>query len=576
MTTEKKLEVVFEKGEDATFHYPASTHEPAIVEFVQCKKREKPRPALEEKVIKGWDPWFPGQYSWGDLLKWIDASSDEAPLVDKLQDPAYRYTVLLFGTLSEEIKGFVPGGLGESGNFLDPAVLARVCRAGYEHVKNPDRHGDIRPKSAARRIRIMPFPDPERLAERSETILRRAFQLSPAGAEKVQRSLLERVRRLYLATDEPNRRLTSEEVRQAVESGRESIGAWQQGAEVINRKSTLGGIGADRPVDADLFRTGRFWRHRYLEKAKVMLFQHQAVLVTGAVAAGKTTICKYLIYEFLRQLEHQHAYYLDVRSGTPLNEEIEFFRRQLQLPTLFVIDNEQLAPDEVAKFVELYCAERAPSYLVVTSTRNYNVTQIIRREGPLYALNSVKIDDFISEDFEHLFQACVGDLDRVNPGQRHFAANARQLTRGRIGLVAALGRCFLGRPARPADDRIAEDSYAREVVREWISELLGNPVEPFQDRVVPLMVLASYGIPLPVSYAPVHIARLEQVGLLQENTEGRVEPTEMSIPFLVWLQNIASFPVIVANYLHDNPDELSIVCQRLATNSAGRGVVREL
>lgn len=572
--TEREIDVTFEKGEDATFSYPATANRPAIVEFVQCKKREKPRLASEGTVIDGRDPWFPDKVYWRDLLDWIDTVAEGVPLLQRLENPSYRYTVLLFGMSVGGVERFFPGGLAEAVYLADPTAVARFCRVDHEHVRNPDQDRDIRPQSAARRIRVVPFPSPKILNLWGESILRDQFKLGPTGAEKVYSGLLERVRHLYQAGDVSNRQLKSVDVRSAIESGKESKGAWQRGTDLLNERTTFGGIGEKRPTDAEVLRDNKFWRHNYLQQAGTLLFDHHAVLVTGAVAAGKTTVCKYLIHEFLRRFGNRETYYLDVRSGVPLEEELAFFRRQLSLPTLFVIDNEQYDRREIRNFVEIYSTGPVAAYLVVTSTRNYHVSQFNVRDEPLDALNSVKIDDFTSESFDELFEICMGDLA---PQQRSFVANARQLTRGRIGLVVAFGRCFQGRAIRLASDKIAETARARQAVSEWIEDLFNYPTKAeLHDHIVPLLALASYGIPLPADYARQYIFRLVQVGILHETANGRFAPEEISIPFLVWRQNRDSFPKIVADYVRGDPEELSIVCQRLAVDGNGQSIVRML
>lgn len=359
----------------------------------KVKKAESRPPAAHREPLPGWDPYFPGTFNRDNLKKCIESPTGGPPIPKLLEEPCNRFTVLAYGDIANSIARFVPEGLSTRANFSDPSVVAKVCPAEYEHAADPDPANKIGLGAVARRVRIIASRDPNMLGLASEGFLRH-LKVPAEASEPVFSKLLDRVRALYRAVDPINRQLTSDEIEQLIARHRYGRGRWRPGVELLQGLSTLGGIGSDRCNDADVFRDSRFWRHSYLEESQFLLFAERAVVLCGALGAGKTTICKYLIHEFLRSFPDSQAYYLAIDPEIPLDEELEFFEASLHLQALFVIDDEQSGEDVVRKFVNVYCAKQSSAFLVVTSTRTYSASQAHQSDHPLHTFPSVKILDF--------------------------------------------------------------------------------------------------------------------------------------------------------------------------------------
>src|ERR1700682_1174488 len=87
----EKFNITFEKQQDPTIFYPATSKRMEITELIQCKKRESVLSDTDPAVaIEGWDPWFLGDCGKGDLGKWLQSPTGTSPIVKLLESPTCR------------------------------------------------------------------------------------------------------------------------------------------------------------------------------------------------------------------------------------------------------------------------------------------------------------------------------------------------------------------------------------------------------------------------------------------------------------------------------------------------------
>lgn len=572
--TGERVVVTFEKGQDAAFVYPEGSGRGEIVELVQSKKAENRPPAAHREPLPGWDPYFPGTFNRDDLKDCIESPTGGPPIPKLLEEPCNRFTVLVCGDIANSIARFVPEGLSTRANFSDPSVVAKVCPAEFEHATDPDSTNKIGLGAVARRVRIIASRDPNMLGLASEVFLRH-LKVPAEASESVFNKLLDRVRELYQAVDTINRQLTSDEIEQLIARHRYGRGRWRPGVELLQDRSTLGGIGSDRCNDAEVFCHSRFWRHSYLEECRSVLFAERAVVLCGAVCAGKTTICKYLTHEFLRSFPDSQAYYLAIDPEAPLDEELEFFEANLNLKALFVIDDEQCGEDVVRKFVNAYCASQSSAFLVVTSTKTYSASQAHQRDHPLHTFASVKILDFHAGELQQLLRSNIPGLRDLTEEQRTFVSTT-PMTGGKIGLAVALARFFEGQQNAHADDRVIDTRYARNVVTRSLKDALRiSPDADLDARVPALLALSSY-VPLPPSYCAEYGQLLVDLCILAPTPDGRFAALDISIPRIVSWQNRTEYVRLFYQYLEDHPHDLAIASMRLVISESGRPVLAAL
>jgi hypothetical protein len=578
----ENFSVTFEKQQDATIVYPPTSKRGEITELIQCKKRESALPDTDSSVaIQGWDPWFLGECAKGDLLKWLQSPTGTLPIVELLKTPSHRYTVLLHGDCQNTLQRFVPSGLGPNWRRSDHLTIVRSCPVEFAHIKDPDVKRDIGPEHVARRVRVIPMAYPKLLEAQSRTIMEH-LGVRPDASYEVLQKLLRHIQEQQQSRDEINRQLNSADIRQFLLAATIGAGRWKPGIEVLQTSSALAGIGSNQATDFTILSEGRFWKNNYFKQAESALLDQHAVIITGPITSGKSTLCKYLMHRFSAIFPTSKTYYLDVRLGDLLPEELSYFKRHLSMPVLFVIDNEQYSAEAVATFARTFRSESTKAYLIVTSTHTYSRTQASRSGHPLDEFPSITIEDLANPAIQDLLEANLPSLKRLSPAQRNFIANAGELYGGKIGLTLVFAQCFQGEPARLPDDRVFDTDHARRAVRMWLENSLMLPHDvDFEARIVPLLLLASYGISIPTNYDPDCISKLCQIGILEllpteQTTSDRTIARDMSFPAIIARQNRDRTEEIVSRYLQQHPHDLPAVSSTLITSPLSKAVLRNL
>src|SRR5580700_2998993 len=240
MMTGETISITFEKGQDATFFYPEIAGRSQIIELVQCKKREHQPAGAGHVAIPGWDSWSYGEFGITDVAEWLRKPTDEAPIPQLLENSAYRYTALVYGACAKSITRLMPDQLRRPSIEYDPLTIAQNFSVNFEHAMDPDPRGKLGRGSSARRMRLVPLPNPYLLEALSENILRKHFGVKPDSSRQVFEALLARVKKAAQASDETNRQFGSAEASQLIAKGLYTRGAWQDGADLLKKRSMLG------------------------------------------------------------------------------------------------------------------------------------------------------------------------------------------------------------------------------------------------------------------------------------------------------------------------------------------------
>lgn len=575
--------VTFEKYQDAMVVYRANSKRDQITELVQCKKRERAPSDKDPSIaIQGWDTWSPGECRKGDLVKWLQSPTGNSPITKLLEAPNYRYTVLLYSTCQNTLQRFVPSGLGPNWRHSDHVTIIRSCPVNFEHAKDPDVKREIGSERVARRVRIIPMASPTLLEAQSRTIVE-LLGVRPDASHKVLHELLRRVQEKQQSLPEINRQINSSDIRQVLMSGAISPGRWQSGIDVLKNSAAMNGPGLRKSTDFTILAEGRFWKNQYFGQAETVLLEQHAIVITGPITSGKSTICKYLMYRFAKIFPDSKIYHLDVRPGDILLEELSFFTCHLSVPALFVIDNEHYSDEAVASFVRAFRRyDNTNAFLLVTSTHTYSRTQVTRSDHPLHQFPSITIEDFGSESIHDMLDAILPGLDRLSSAQRDFLANAGELSGGKIGLTVVFARCFQDEPNRIPDDRVFNLDQTRRAIRIWLEKLLPIPNDTdFDSRVVPLLMLVSFGIAVPTVYDPTYISTLYNLGVLESlpavnGARDRFVACDISLPVIVARQYQHRTEEIIYRYLQQHPYDLPAVSSALSNSPVGKAALRSL
>jgi hypothetical protein len=467
----------------------------------------------------------------------------------------------------------------------DHVTFLRGFPPEFEHRGDLDPRGLLGPLQTARRIRIVPMPSPDLLEALCLVIIRKApFRVSPKRASEIIQALLDRIEGLLRAHPEGDpslRTLRSDDIRQILTLGRRGSGTWRRGAEVLAGR-TQWRWGTDSPTDQEIFAHERFWRNEYIIRAQETLFSERAVIVTGPVSSGKSTICKYLIFEFTKRFPQAASYHLSVQPGAELGDELSFFKDNLDMEVLFVIDDEQHATHWVASLVQAFLAPTARALLVIGSTRTYSRTQASRYESPLHELPSVTIEAFEPDEIRSLLACDLPGRLELTDDQTDFLAEAKDASNGRVGMVLLLAHCFRDMPTRKATIRLLITGAAKRAVRQLLVNALKSELadhDGFEQRILPVLLVASQVIGVPMEIDREVVGMLCDSGILTPiPSDGgeRYRASDEALSFVLERQYRELLIDHLRQYLQNFPDELRVVCCSLAAHRFGRQILRNL
>lgn len=578
--TEADFELCLESAQDATLTYLGLPDRATpLRELIQCKKAESKLPGTG-RVAPGSDPWPPGLWTDGQLVSMLDSPTGGASIREQLVS-GVTYTALLFGRFNTKLERYVPPGLLAYGYLPDVDLFLRAFPATFEHDRDPDPQRKIGPLQVARRIRVVPMSNPWHLRTSSRQLIESAkFAVSVENALPIIDELTARVEKALrtLSHGAPaDRSITSAQLRQALANGRRDRGRWREGAQLIGLAA--GDHGGNKPTSADVFSQSRFWKNDYFVTAEEQLFTSRWLVITGPVCSGKSTLCRYLIFRFLQRFPANSTYYIAPSSGLDLREEIKFLSDNVDLPVLFVIDDEQNASAEVAEIARTFLSRPTSAYLLVASTLTYSRTQVNRNDHPLNEFPSLTIEDFEPEQIRELLECDLPGMTQLTTKQTDFIANVRDASNGRIGLAIVAARCFNAMPTTRADLRRFDSAEAKAAIRALLCEALQVDDEQFEDKVLPILLIASLGLNLPKTYGRQYVDKLIAIGLLSSIPTSRGEryvAGDHSFAVVLRRQYRERGVDYVRGYLRNEPAELVDICCSLSAHTPGRAILIDM
>ncbi|MGH9961223.1 MAG: hypothetical protein ACREBC_29550, partial [Pyrinomonadaceae bacterium] len=103
----------------------------------------------------------------------------------------------------------------------------------------------------------------------------------------------------------------------------------------------------------------------------------------------------------------------------------------------------------------------------------------------------------------------------------------------------------------------------------------------FEERVMPILLLVSYGISIPTTHDPEYIERLCHLEILaalsdEKRPAGRVIALDLSIPLVISQQYRQHTQRVIREFVLQYPHDLSKVSAALVVTQAGRAVLRDL
>lgn len=585
-----ELQAIIESDEDARFLYNLEQEGQAkqITELVQCKKKEKTGSDNKHAGTVPGDEWEPGTFDWSDLKKWVEKNKTGQGVIDILEaDNDTYYTVLLFGEVVKKVGGYIPAGIRNSMIRWYSPLFTKAFPVDYRHEKDPVTTALFGNPGVRSRIRVMRTGSPAELELICRSILEQCYSVREGQSLTIVQKLRLEIENRGSSKAE-NRLLLSSTVEEIIAAGRLENGNWQPVQSWLKKDTKAGHDHS--PGDAltwsDL-ETGRFTRWPSYDKALEALEQDSFLVISGQAGMGKTSLSSFLAYSYLKKNENKRrAYYLQTGFYHTLKEDTEFLKSQIYSETLFIIDNQHLAPGEVESLVQLYLDYRlegkARISLIVTSARLYAKTQAMDRGENQSVLNQAVSIPLTLIEKDVMNQFMVSLKERLGNNISLHAEELASLSGGNSGLSVVLARNARNVKKITSLAILLRSADFRNAVNNWVLKQTGKGMDfaYLREAVVPVFIIGSYEVPIPEDYTPA-VNDLFRAGFLDRNEEpagpARVYfPQNIRLASLVRDMNSAHQYAAFEDYFRKFPKYIPVLFERLAQNPATRPSLAEL
>jgi len=587
-------EVVIEssEGEDAKFVYSIPTGDGTlrVSELIQCKKRESSMSGHIHAGMGKGDEWQAGKINFGDLTEWVDTKRPHQSVIDILASNEHlRYTVIVFGDLAAAVIKFIPEGLRKVSPFRwYSSGFSQAFPVTYEHPQDPliRVKKNIGTPDIRRRIRVLCVPSPFETAAQCELLLRQFYNVSERRSAEVLRNLRIEIENRGVAQHEEERRILPRDVDSIIAQGRVGQGRWQGAKEFLEQEQS-----ASDPNEGQPPRWVDFESHRYVHRNEfdivwAALERDGYIVVSGPAGTGKTTLCRYLAFQFLKQDVGQQCYYLATVPTDSANDEIEFLKSHVQSNTLFIIDDQQLADEELEKLIQTFADFRlegkAQAKLVVTSTTTYRraMAMIIGPRGSeLNQATSIRFLPLGKEamtDFLHNLRLKMGLATPIPDDELASASE------GSIGLALILASCAREINGQASFHQIFTSKSLAEAITDWILKRLGQSgdAEFFEREVVPVFIIGSYGLLLPRDFTkavePLHAAGFLEIAENETGGAANYRVINLRLAYIIDRQYNTHRLSTIAGYLRQYPEHAPAVFEQLVSYDYNRSLLQEL
>ncbi|MBI1929095.1 hypothetical protein HYR99_33220 [Candidatus Poribacteria bacterium] len=438
-----------------------------------------------------------------------------------------------------------------------------------------------------RRVRVLPIVSPNELEIFCRLLLEQFYQVSERKSSEIARSLRLEIERRSLAKSESEeiRRFSQRDIETIIADGRMGKGRWQTAQRVLEQ---------DNPTPADPnrgepprwidFENGRYADRDEFYSAWEALKQDGFLVVSGAAGTGKTTLCRFLGFKFLKEHPQQRAYYLSVGPTESLNDEIEFLKGQIHSDTLFIVDDQHFAPNEVEELVQTFTDFRlegkARTRLVVTSTTTYARTQAQwRGRSALNQAASIALPPTDREGVMSILDDLRSQAGLDTPLSDDELAS---LSDGNVELALILARCAREFKHHLSFERLFSSRSLARTLTDWVLERLGRwgEYEFFQSEIMPVFVVGGYGLPIPEDFTgaldALHGAGFLENDEMESDPSACFRPTSIYLAFIFRKQYNEQQVDVLSNYLTQYPRRLPAICEQLTGRDYGSSVLKEL
>jgi hypothetical protein len=600
-----QLEPVIQPSEDAKFTYIVESggKTQIIEELIQCKKTETPDSSKPDPIVPSMNRWVPNSYYPSKLKEWIEENhktNSSASILAKKENT--YYTALLFGEATSFFKDFTPPKLKLKDGSIAPIYGSRWYPGGLsESFPIKFKHGNLsrelkeslenakfktRSEAVFKKIRVVFLPSPLTLEHACRMILEEPpYSMSAHDAIRVVEELKNEIekQRNYIIPESD--RLPLRGVFDAIiKSGKLGRGQWLTANEFLERGESGGDINKEQLPRWQDFVDGRYVERPEFGEALEALERDGFVVVHSRhqFGTGKTTLCRFLAYEFLKRDSARGVFYLPARVAQSLDEEIEFFKAHIKDEALFIIDDEDFLHVEVNRLVEEFWkirsigATRAKLVVTTTNASAFTIAQAYVAKpdaSDLHQAAQITLRPEKDEMSHILTELKTRGLLEIPPFIS--ASDLASLSDGSLALAIAVCRC-----AQELTDKLDVGAMLRHrnvlgrTLTRWILLRLGREGDDdyFRENVVPVFIVASLGLPVPERFKEAE--KLRDSLFLYDAAEG---PNGLTVLRGVNLNTASALSAYyedqqvqaLSAYLKEYREYLPLICKRLMQEKEG-------
>lgn len=582
------IKVVIEpsEGEDAKFFYSIEENGAVqeVIEFVQYKKRESKDILAND--LEG-DDWNEGEVPFHHFKEWVEKTRFNLSVTDLLDANSLAfYTAIVFGDLAKRVEKFIPRDLPKTTDFRGYwSGFTKAFPFNYRHQDDPAPYVKARTfgtEDIRRRVRILRFGSPHILAVQCRYMLEAFYNCSRRSSADAVEKLCIEIRKREEANAEEHRHIFASDIETVIASSKVGKRRWEE----IKLQPQPGNHGQLQPVGWLDFEGERYAHLEEYDKAWESLERSGFLVLCGPAGTGKTTMAYFLAFKFLKQHKNGLAYYLRPRTSEPLEEETDFMTQRLDTDTLFIVDDQHLAPNEVELLVETftdyYDQGLSRARMIVSSTNTYGRTQTVSIGRKKSELSRASLVPLLPVDIDKM-KAIIGILRAKIGFNTPFSDDdLASLSKGNFGLVIILAQCTQDYNKEvPLHDMFVSKQLKR-TLENWILTRLGcnRETEFFEQEIVPAFIVGSYEVPIPEDFTG-SIKTLHMAGFLDADKGDKkgvatYHPTNHRLAMLINTQHQYQEYEVWTNFLMQYPKHLPALCERLAYNGYSRSLLRRL
>ncbi|HEV2707285.1 MAG TPA: hypothetical protein VGV59_15295 [Pyrinomonadaceae bacterium] len=587
------LEIEVESVEDATIIYRSNDSETVTTEYVQCKKHEQKDDGQVHAGVNSRDRWAKGMFYVRELEDWLVTEREGLITANLLNsNPDAFYTALIFGYFHAKLEPFIPAGLRDllpilypppDFNEKFPVAYSHAGKSLKLHNKNSQK---IITAESLNRVRVISTGSPKELETMCWRMLTTPdlFGVSRHKADGVLNDLL----KLIVEASQIQGNIKGRQIAEIISAGRMEQGLWQGAAEVLEK-------GVERQADINRgdplrwydFENKNFAYYEELGLAFDAVKDRGAlVVISGSVGSGKSTLCKYLMYQFLSGAPQRRAYYLSALAGIELTDEIDFLEQNIQTDALFIVDDEHLAEAEVFSLIQKFWGYKtsgnAEARLVISSKTNYGRAGALGEGHNTNLLrNAIQINLPLNsrETVEHLLSQIKQRTNLETPLSNREIAD---LSDGVLGVALLITRCVRSLSGNSTLEDILTAQNLKSKIARWILSYLPDLKETrdFEDKVVPLFVISAFGLPIPEEYSPSIIPALSRAGFLEpygfEESYHLYRAADINLAFMLQAQYKHAYFDILQEYISRYPQWLPQTLTRVGEWKESQRTLQQL